>query len=116
MTGQIRTLASQLIPMLVLACSSESEPGAKASDATVEAIKKRFLQRAFGDASGSLYEGTQTDLVEALKSWVKARPNVIEEMLAAGLGVGAAETGSCIESGKGADGKDGKDGTDGKDG
>ena len=30
----------------------------------VESIKKRFLKRVFGDAEGSLYEGTQTDFVE----------------------------------------------------
>jgi len=30
----------------------------------VEAIKKRFLLRAFGDKSGSLYEGAMTDFVE----------------------------------------------------
>ncbi len=30
----------------------------------VEAIKKRFLLRAFGDDSGSLYEGAMTDFVE----------------------------------------------------
>ena len=36
----------------------------------VEAIKKRFLRRAFGDATGSLYEGTHTDFVEAwLPRW-----------------------------------------------
>ncbi len=36
----------------------------------VEAIKKRFLRRAFGDDAGSLYEGTHTDFVEAwLPRW-----------------------------------------------
>ncbi len=36
----------------------------------VEAIKKRFLRRAFGDNTGSLYEGTHTDFVEAwLPRW-----------------------------------------------
>jgi spore coat protein CotH len=30
----------------------------------VEAVKRRFLQRAFGDSSGSLYEATITDFVE----------------------------------------------------
>ena len=30
----------------------------------IEAIKKRFLRRAFGDNTGSLYEGTHTDFVE----------------------------------------------------
>jgi spore coat protein H len=30
----------------------------------VESVKKRFLERAFGDSSGSLYEGTITDFVE----------------------------------------------------
>ena len=36
----------------------------------VEAIKKRFLRRAFGDDTGSLYEGTHTDFVEAwLPRW-----------------------------------------------
>jgi spore coat protein H len=38
--------------------------------AHVEAIKKRFLAYAFGDNSGSLYEGTHTDFVEAwLPRW-----------------------------------------------
>ena len=38
--------------------------------AHVEAIKKRFLRRTFGDNDGSLYEGTLTDLVEAwLPRW-----------------------------------------------
>jgi spore coat protein H len=32
--------------------------------AHVETMKKRFLDRAFGDNSGSLYEGTVTDFVE----------------------------------------------------
>ena len=31
----------------------------------VEAMKKRFLKRVFGDASGSLYEGTMADFTEA---------------------------------------------------
>ena len=31
----------------------------------VEAVKRRFLERAFGDSSGSLYEGAFTDFVEA---------------------------------------------------
>ncbi len=36
----------------------------------IEAIKKRFLRRAFGDNTGSLYEGTHTDFVEAwLPRW-----------------------------------------------
>ena len=36
----------------------------------VDAIKKRFLRRAFGDNTGSLYEGTHTDFVEAwLPRW-----------------------------------------------
>ena len=36
----------------------------------VESIKKRFLERAFGDASGSLYEGTMADLIEeVLPRW-----------------------------------------------
>ncbi len=36
----------------------------------VEAIKKRFLRRAFGDDAGSLYEGTHTDfVVEWLPRW-----------------------------------------------
>ncbi len=36
----------------------------------VEAIKKRFLRRTFGDNTGSLYEGTHTDFVEAwLPRW-----------------------------------------------
>lgn len=36
----------------------------------VEAIKKRFLRRNFGDNTGSLYEGTHTDFVEAwLPRW-----------------------------------------------
>ena len=36
----------------------------------IEAIKKRFLRRAFGDSTGSLYEGTHTDFVEAwLPRW-----------------------------------------------
>lgn len=36
----------------------------------VEAIKKRFLRRAFGDNTGSLYEGTHTDFVETwLPRW-----------------------------------------------
>jgi spore coat protein CotH len=30
----------------------------------VEAVKRRFLERAFGDSSGSLFEGTITDFVE----------------------------------------------------
>ena len=38
--------------------------------AHVEAIKKRFLRRTFGDNTGSLYEGTHTDFVEAwLPRW-----------------------------------------------
>lgn len=36
----------------------------------VEAIKKRFLERVFGDSTGSLYEGTLADFVEAwLPRW-----------------------------------------------
>ena len=36
----------------------------------IEAIKKRFLRRTFGDNTGSLYEGTHTDFVEAwLPRW-----------------------------------------------
>ena len=36
----------------------------------IEAIKKRFLRRAFGDNTGSLYEGTHTDFVETwLPRW-----------------------------------------------
>ena len=36
----------------------------------IEAIKKRFLRRAFGDSTGSLYEGTHTDFVEVwLPRW-----------------------------------------------
>ena len=36
----------------------------------VEAIKKRFLHRAIGSNTGSLYEGTHTDFVEAwLPRW-----------------------------------------------
>ena len=36
----------------------------------IEAIKKRFLRRVFGDNTGSLYEGTHTDFVEAwLPRW-----------------------------------------------
>ncbi|MCE2393896.1 CotH kinase family protein [Candidatus Poribacteria bacterium] len=36
----------------------------------IEAIKKRFLRRSFGDNTGSLYEGTHTDFVEAwLPRW-----------------------------------------------
>ena len=36
----------------------------------VEAIRKRFLRRAFGDDTGSLYEGTHTDFVETwLPRW-----------------------------------------------
>lgn len=36
----------------------------------VEAVKKRFLTRVFGDSSGSLYEGTHTDFVrEWLPRW-----------------------------------------------
>ncbi len=36
----------------------------------IEAVKKRFLERVFGDSSGSLYEGVFTDFVEAwLPRW-----------------------------------------------
>jgi len=56
----------------------------------VEAIKKRFLRRAFGDDTGSLYEGTHTDFVEEwLPRW-ECKTSSTDTSLAPLLGVAQA--------------------------
>ncbi len=56
----------------------------------IEAIKKRFLKRAFGDKSGSLYEGVDTDFVEEWLPRFEAKTSDTDETWAPLLGVAQA--------------------------
>jgi spore coat protein H len=56
----------------------------------IEAIKKRFLKRAFGDKSGSLYEGVAVDFVEEWLPRFEAKTSDTDETWAPLLGVAQA--------------------------
>jgi len=45
----------------------------------VESVKKPFLQHAFGDDTGSLYEGTLTDVYPASVQWLEAKTKESED-------------------------------------
>jgi spore coat protein H len=56
----------------------------------IEAMKKRFLDRAFGDSTGSFYEGVGTDFIEDWVTRFEAQTDDTDETFEPLLGVAAA--------------------------